>query len=162
MQTAAPAHSTGGITIESATSGGTVLDNVMHAFISHGPDGHGAFPGPGSATTLTSAQSVARRINAGSTDTDELTNAGVNSSFTSAFTNVKVMKGGTGTFGDVVYYAPYQKNTCCVGPYCHNYGFRADGVTAGRESGFGGIAIGDINGDEHSDLVPDRHRGEEV
>jgi DNA-binding beta-propeller fold protein YncE len=100
---------TGGIAIESST-GGTVLNNVMHAFISHGPDGHGAFPEQGST--------VANRINAGSIDTDEMTNAGVNSSFaysTANFTNVKVQKPPTATFGDVVYYANYQKNLCCVG-----------------------------------------------
>ena len=68
-----PYSGLGGIAIEN-TTGGTVLDNVMAAYISHGPDGHGAFPAQGST--------VAGRINTGSTDTDELTNAGVNSSFT--------------------------------------------------------------------------------
>ena len=96
----------GGITIESST-GGTILTNAMAAYISHGQDGHGAFPEAGS--------SVANRINSGSTDTDELTNASVNSSFTASFSNIKVMKAKTSTFDDIVYYADYQKNLCCVG-----------------------------------------------
>ena len=112
-------NGTGGILIKSSTTG-AAIDNTMHAFISHGPDGEGAFPDQGSG--------VAGRINAGSTDTDELTNAGVDANFsynTTIFTNVKVMKDRTSTFGDVVYYAQYQKNTCCVGPYnCSIPGFR--------------------------------------
>ncbi len=144
----------GGIKIESST-GGTVIANVMHAFISHGPDGHGAFPEAGS--------SVANRINTGSIDTDKLTNAGVDSSFTyntTNFTNVKVMKDRTATFGDLVYYATYQQNTCCVGgaTYCSAVaatpGFRIDGSAI--PSGFGigaGITHGDINGDGNQDLV---------
>ena len=78
---------TGGIQIVN-TTGGTVLDQVMVAYISHGKSGYGAYPAQGEAT-------AAARINSGSTDTDMQTNAGVNSSFvynTTNFTNVKVQK----------------------------------------------------------------------
>src|SRR5262249_3409926 len=63
------AITTPGITILSKTSGGTTLGTSMYAYISHGPDGHGAFPAQGST--------VANRINAGSLDADQNTNAGV-------------------------------------------------------------------------------------
>ena len=149
----------GGVTIEQ-TTGGTVLDNVMHAFISHGPDGHGAWPAQGSVAALTSAQSAAMRINAGSIDTDELTNAGVNSSFTyntTNFTNVKIMKDRTPTFGDILYYAQYQKNICCLGAACANAGIRIDGTVAGQAIGYenyaGGVATADLNGDGIPDLI---------
>jgi hypothetical protein len=80
-----------------------MTDHVMHAFVVHGPDGHGAFPAQGS--------SVAGRINTGTADADKLTNAGVDASFTyntTNFTNVRVQKPPTATFRDIVYYAPYQ------------------------------------------------------
>ena len=110
----------GGVTIESAT-GGTVLDHVMYAYISHGTSGFGAFPSQGAA-------SPAGRINTGSTDSDMQTNAGVDSSFnytTTNFTNVKIQKspvlsnmpsgGGDTGFDDMVWYRPDLKNTCCYG-----------------------------------------------
>jgi hypothetical protein len=106
---------TGGITIESST-GGTVLDNVMAAYIIHGPTGFGAFPAQGST--------VAGRLNTGATDTDMLTDAAVNSSFTytpgagGTFTNVLVRKSRTPTFDQLVWYRPDLKNRCCVGSVC--------------------------------------------
>jgi hypothetical protein len=36
---------------------------------------------------------------------------------TTNFTNVKVTKDRTYTFGDALYYGWHQKNICCVGPY---------------------------------------------
>jgi hypothetical protein len=145
-----PHNGIGGIVIKNTTAaGGTVIDNVMHAFISHGPDGHGAFPAQGSP--------VAGRINAGSIDIDELANAGVNSGFTystSNFTNVKVMKDRTSTFGDVLYYAPDQKNTCCVGSCnCQHTGFQTNGITTTDGDVGYFIAVGDVNGDGIPDLV---------
>lgn len=136
-----------GVTIENSTSGGTLLDRTMYAYISHGKDGHGAFPVQGS--------SVANRINSGTTDTDKLTNAGVNSSFTystSAFTNIKVRKEPTSTFDDSVYYGENTKNTCCMGPTC-NQGFRMDGEATNAQLGRAGIALGDVNGDGIPDLI---------
>lgn len=153
---------TGGLKIEN-TNGGTVLDNVMYAYISHGPSGYGAFPAQGAATP-------AKRINTGSTDTDEQVNAGVGSTFnysTSNFTNVKVKKprvapasGDTG-FDDLVWYRPDIKNTCCLGPICIPKGFRIDGDTVngniggqtGGTYGTGSIAFADINGDGIPDLL---------
>ena len=132
-----------GVTIESST-GGTVLDHSLYAYISHGPDGHGAFPAQGST--------VANRINTGSTDADKLTNAGVNSSFaysTATFTNIKVRKEPTTTFNDSVYYADSLKNTCCMGPYC-NMGFF---TTVGAFTAGYLVTSGDLNGDGISDLI---------
>lgn len=154
---------TGHIKIENAT-GGTVIDNVMYAYISHGASGYGAFPAQGS--------SVANRINSGSTDTDMQTNAGVNSSFTYSttnFTNVKVQKarvaptsGDTG-FDDLVWYRNDIKNTCCLGTLCVPLGIRIDGQSGTYGSGPGSsyqsmytpfvAAVGDINGDGIPDLI---------
>jgi hypothetical protein len=92
------------------TKGGSVISNVMHAFISHGPDGEGAFPAQ-SAT-------VAKRIWTGNTDADKLLNAGVDNTGTyntTNFTNTLVRKEPTATFADTVYYAEYLKNNCNVG-----------------------------------------------
>ena len=135
---------TPGITIEN-TTGGTVIDTTMYAYISHGPDGHGAFPAQGST--------VAKRINSGSTDADELTNAGVNSAFvysTSNFTNVKIRKEPTATFGDIVYYSDQHKNDCCIGTMC-NMGFAFGSRTTATP--ISQVAVGDINGDGIPDLV---------
>ena len=85
----------------------------MYAYISHGPDGYGAFPAQGST--------VGGRINSGSTDTDEMTNAGVGAGFiynTTNWTNVRVQKDATTTFDDIVWYRPDIKNTCCLGAIC--------------------------------------------
>ena len=61
-------NGTGGIKIESST-GGTVIDNTMYAYISHGPSGHGAWPAQGSTNgSLTMTQSRALRINTGAID----------------------------------------------------------------------------------------------
>ena len=105
LQNASTNNGKGGIIVENTTSG-TVLDDVMAVYISYGADGFGAFPPQGSLATA--------RINNGSTDADELTNAGVNSSFAANFTNVVVQKAKTSTFDDIVYYAQYQKNICTV------------------------------------------------
>src|SRR6266498_2422475 len=72
---------TGGINIKSST-GGTVLAQVMHAYISYGKNGYGSYPANGSAA------GPANRINSGSTDGDMQTNAGVDAHFpgASAFT----------------------------------------------------------------------------
>ena len=105
---------------------GNVQDHVMAAYISHGPDGDWAFPAGGST--------AANRINTGSTDADTLTNGGVNSSFASNFTNVKVQKERTTSFDDLLYYPDYHKNTCCIGESaCQPPGIRIDGYAAWRQ-----------------------------
>jgi DNA-binding beta-propeller fold protein YncE len=109
LNTSCATITTGGITIKN-TTGGAVIANVMHAFIAHGPDGHGAWPMAGGAAP-------ANRINTGSQDHDKWTNAGVNGSFTYStanFTNVFIRKEATATFSDIVYYAEYTKNNCYV------------------------------------------------
>jgi len=154
----------GDVNIESATTGGTVLDQTMYAYISHGPDGYGAFPAQGST--------VAGRIFTGSADADEMTDAGVdaacmngqsnfgNCSVTSDFTANLVQKTPTTTFDDLVWYRPDIKNTCCLGAICTMAGFRIDGDTAngniGANNGYAGastIAFADINGDGIPDLL---------
>lgn len=134
----------GGIVIRNGTSG-SAIDQTMYAYISHGPDGHGAWPAQGST--------VANRINTGSTDADEQTNANVNSSFGTNFTNIKVQKVPTSTFGDILYYTDYLKNTCCVGgpPYCPAYGLRIDGTIASQAVSI--MASADLNGDGIPDLI---------
>ncbi len=146
---------TGGIKIESATGITPEIDDVMYAYISHGPSGHGAFPPQGSG--------VGGRINNGSTDQDKNTNAGAsndgNMTYSTAnFTNVKIKKDKTSTFDDLVYYRSDIKNTCCLGPQCIPIGFRIDGQYAGTQLGNqtwvgGGILFADINGDGIPDLV---------
>jgi DNA-binding beta-propeller fold protein YncE len=99
-----------GIVIETTTTAGAVIANVMHAFVSYGKSGFGAFPMQGST--------VPNRINSGSQDHDGWTNAGVNGSFTyntTNFTNKLVRKEPTATFDDIVYYAEYIKSNCTVG-----------------------------------------------
>jgi hypothetical protein len=136
----------GGITIKGG--GGAASDAVMAAYISHGPDGHGAFPPQGST--------VAGRINAGSIDADTLVNAGVDSSFAYSpgnFSNVRVQKERTASFDDVVYYAGYQKNQCCIGDACIQYGLRIDGETGGYTNAGVSHGFGDLNGDGYPDLI---------
>lgn len=141
-------NGTGGVSVQLKDPAGNLssTDSVMYAFISHGPDGHGAFPAHGSA--------IGARINTGSTDADELTNASVDTNFNTSFTATKVRKDRTSTFDDLVWYRPDIKNRCCLGAKCTvNYpGFRINGDTT---SGYLGasIAHGDINGDGIQDLV---------
>jgi sugar lactone lactonase YvrE len=82
----------------------TVTDNgtantTIAALVSHGGDGHGAW------VPLTGSSGTAVRLNAGSTDADQLTNAHLNSSFTpvTPLTNF-VKKMPTTTFDDLVIY----------------------------------------------------------
>jgi hypothetical protein len=141
----------GGIAIKAAT--GTTVTNVMAAYISHGADGHGAFPLQGS--------SVVNRMNTGSIDTDTLANAGVDSSFTyntTNFTNSKVKKEKTSTYDDITYYADYQKNICCFGAVCASPGFRLDGVDTNDYISTG-MAVGDVNGDGRQDLIIGKYWG---
>jgi len=150
----------GGIQIENANNGGAIIDNVMYAYISHGPTGYGAFPAQGST--------VANRINSGSTDGDMQVNAGVDAHFSGAsaftysttnFTNVKVKKdrvapvaGDTG-FDDLVWYRPDIKNICCLGNVCLPTGFIINGYNGMGYSPAMTIAMGDINGDGIPDLI---------
>jgi sugar lactone lactonase YvrE len=74
-------------------------NNSLVALVSHGVDGHGAW------IPLTGSTGIAVRLNAGSTDSDQLINAHVDTSFnpTTALTNF-VRKTPTGTFDDLVVY----------------------------------------------------------
>jgi streptogramin lyase len=89
----------------------TVTDNGMAnstvlALVSHGMDGHGAW------VPLTGSSGSAVRLNAGSTDTDQLTNAHVDNSFTPTATLANfVSKTPTGTFDDIVVYKSPLWNT---------------------------------------------------
>jgi hypothetical protein len=87
---------TGELTI---SDNGTAANSIA-ALISHGADGHGAW------IPLTGSSGAAVRLNAGSTDSDQLTNAHVNASFTTTlpYTNF-VRKRTTSTFDDLVVYS---------------------------------------------------------
>ena len=115
---------TGGINIKNSTNG-SLLAQVMHAFISFGASGYGAYPYNGSVP------GPANRINSGSTDGDMQTNAGVDAHFpgasaftysTANFTNTLVQKSriaptATDTgFDDLVWYRNDMKKTCALGP----------------------------------------------
>jgi len=149
------------ITIEN-TNGSTVIDHTMYAYISHGASGYGAWPAQGSATTLPTAESIALRINSGSTDPDMQVNAGVNADFSGNFTNVKVKRdrvtsnlpsGGTTGFDDFVWYRQDMRNTCCLGASCLQTGFVAKPVPGlGGQAGWS-VATGDVNGDGIPDLI---------
>lgn len=78
------------------TQGGSLLANATTAIISHGKNGHGAYPINGSA--------LAARINAGSTNTDELYNASLTSGFAQATHQNFIKKAWTTDFDDIVRY----------------------------------------------------------
>lgn len=130
----------------------TVYDTerTLYAYISKGPDAHGAWPPQGST--------VANRLNRGSTDTDTLNNAGVDASFvynTTNFTNIKVKKDRTATFDDLVYYHKETKDTCCIGDACTMFSlgiFTVDGGAANDNTGTTVVML-DINGDGLDDMV---------
>jgi len=80
------------------TDNGTASSTVT-ALVSHGADGHGAW------IPLTGSSGSAVRLNAGSTDADQFTNAHVNGSFspTTILTNF-IKKLPTATFDDLLVY----------------------------------------------------------
>ncbi len=144
----------GGVYVQIKDTSGAVnsTDQVMYAYISHGPDGHGAFPAQG-------AGSPANRINTGSLDADQNNNAGVSNDgnftySTANFTKTIVKKDRTSAFDDIVYYRDDIKNRCCLGSGGCSIaaGFRADGKTTNGTAG-NSIAHGDVNGDGIQDLV---------
>jgi DNA-binding beta-propeller fold protein YncE len=83
-------------------------NNTTVAVVSHGADGHGAW------IPLTGSTGTAVRLNAGSTDTDQLVNAHLNSSFVATASSRVTDSGGTSvtfvnkaptaTFDDMVVY----------------------------------------------------------
>lgn len=79
--------------------------NAVAIILSHGRDGHGAW------LPYTGSSGTAVRLNSGSQDTDELTNAHLNNSFTPTlpFTNF-VRKSFSPTFGNLVSYQNPQWN----------------------------------------------------
>jgi hypothetical protein len=151
----------GGLYIKDAAN--NTIDQVMYAYIQHGPSGYGAWPPEGSAATLTAAQSAARRVNSGSTDQFMQADAWVDvaatppgaSTFTTTPTNYlyknsmilpSTTSGHLDTgFNDLVWYRDDLKNTCCLGKKCIPLGFRIDSALL--------AGIGDVNGDGHPDLV---------
>lgn len=140
----------GGLQVQYKDPTGAVIftDNVMYAYITHGPDGHGAWPAAGST--------VANRINKGSTDADQLTNAGVDASFvynTTNFTNTRVKKDRSSTYDDFVYYDESLKNNCCYGTACASMGgFQTGGEAANDRAGEHAISL-DLNGDGIADIA---------
>ncbi|HWB12728.1 MAG TPA: FG-GAP repeat protein [Pirellulales bacterium] len=142
---------------------GNPIDQVMYAYIQHGPSGYGAFPAQGST--------AAGRINSGSTDKwmqiDAAVAVGANpgsSTFVPTLTNTLIKNsmtlpttsGGLDTgFSDLLWYRDDIKNTCCLGKACIPLGFRVDGNSSivNTTNDMSVLAIGDINGDGYPDLV---------
>lgn len=147
MQTAGQ---TGGLQVQykDPTGAVTFTDNVMYAYITHGADGHGAWPAAGS--------SVANRMNKGSTDADQLANAGVNAAFlysTAIFTNNRVKRDRTTTYDDFVYYEETLKNSCCYGTACSSVtGFQSQGEAGNDHAGTHTTSV-DLNGDGVADIA---------
>jgi sugar lactone lactonase YvrE len=80
------------------TDNGTASNSVI-ALVSHGANGHGAW------IARTGATGTAVRLNTGSSDTDELTNAHVDGSFNPTAILTNFVKGPpTATFDDIVVY----------------------------------------------------------
>lgn len=149
----------GMVKIKAASTDVYNKDLVMAAIISHGKDGHGAFPANGST--------VANRINTYTTDTNTLANAFVNSSFTyvaappasATFTGLVVQREASSTYDDLTYYDEATKNTCCIGMRC-SQGFRIDGQSTDSLLDVNGritYASGDIDGNGTKDLVISNH-----
>ena len=146
-------NSPGGIAIQTKDAGGTIIstDNVMVAYMSHGPSGYGAWPSQGS--------NLANRINPGFADNDKENNAGVDlgGSFTyntTNFTNVLVTKDWKPKqFDDVIFTPDTTKNTCCTGKACRiSTGFQAQGTAAADTAG-SIITTLDLNGDGIADTA---------
>ncbi|NCY25574.1 MAG: hypothetical protein EBX37_12185, partial [Alphaproteobacteria bacterium] len=146
------AQTPGAIAVQWKDPSGTVIEteNTFYAYISHGADGHGAWPPQGST--------VAGRINRNSLDPDTLTNAGVDSSFvynTAIFSATKVKKDRTSTFDDLVYYHKDTRNVCCIGKACQLFNLKAFSVGGENVNHHAGQVVQtlDINNDGIDDLV---------
>ncbi len=141
---------TGGLAVKTRDPTGTVrnTDNVMYAYITHGPGGYGAWPAQGST--------LANRVNTGISDADKQNNAGVNAAFlynTTNFTNTLYAKDRTAQYDDTIYYLDAMKNTCCVGQACNNAaGFAGQGTATNDAVGNALITL-DLNGDGLSDIA---------
>lgn len=142
----------GNVTIQWKDPSGAVFDTEqsVYAYISHGPDGHGAWPPQGSA--------VAGRVNRNVTQADALTNAGVDASFTytpAILSATKVRRERTTGFDDLVYYQKKNRNTCCIGAACQIFNpkyFDNCGQTSSDTLGKDTITF-DINADGIDDTI---------
>jgi prepilin-type N-terminal cleavage/methylation domain-containing protein len=131
---------------------------AIYALVSYGPDGHGGYLRSGS------------RNNAGSTNTDELTNCHCNTA-TAAETTYAANyvekdptldpNSSTDQFGDYVRFSERWQmataddfyTTNGTGVCTPNYGIRIDGDMAGLGLGSAGMWVADINGDGIPDLI---------
>ena len=143
------------ITINDA-SGNPRSSGAIYTLLSYGEDGHGGYLKSGV------------RNNAGSTNTDELTNCHCDTANAAETTYAASYVGkeatadpttSTNQFGDLIRFKDRwqmmtydDQNTAIGGPVCQ-LGFRADGMNAGGLSGAGGVFVGDVNGDGIADLV---------
>lgn len=146
------AQTPGAIAIQWKDPAGAVVEteNSFYAYISHGPDGHGAWPPQGS--------NVAGRTNRNSLDPDTLTNAGVDSSFTyttAIFSATKVKKDRTTAFDDLVYYHKDTRNVCCIGKACQLFNLKAFSVGGENVNYHAGkvVQVVDVNNDGIDDQI---------
>ncbi len=137
----------GSIQIMDSSAATSPYDLVMWSLISHGKNGHGAFPMQGS--------SIANRLRYG-TSLDERVNAFVDSGFSTVFTRNLIRHEpttsttGASYFDDITWTQESTKNTCCTGKMC-NMGTRIDGVAS--EYLGPNATTGDINGDGIQDII---------
>ena len=125
---------------------GNVKSSVMYTLISHGIDGHGAWPSAGS--------NLAGRINSGSSDTDTRDNASVNGAFASSFDQYFVQKPRTSSFDDIVF-TGVLSNRCCMGTQCSSPSPVQDGFVIEGEEDLSATGYSVASGDVDNDGIPD-------
>ncbi len=143
----------GSLDIRSTAAGSTYM-NAMWLLLSHGQDGHGAYPQNGVTDST-------YRINSGSTDTDTLTNANavsnstVGAVITASVDAVFVRKNKTTAFDDLLWTDPLYANKCALGTAAARGVLFTDDASAVAGS-WDGFAVGDINGDGYGDIIEGR------
>lgn len=144
----------GVLDIRSSAAGATDM-NAMWLLLSHGQDGHGAYPQNGVTNST-------KRINTGLSDTDTLTNANatanttVGGALTASMDAVFVRKAKTATFDDVLWTDPLFANQCATGADAlQGWSFLDQSAITGTQ--WSPLVVGDFNGDGYKDIVMGCH-----